>query len=270
VASVSIEATPINVLKRFSNGVNGKMSTLNGFTVSVPEAQEESSEGYIVLEHNQNFRLRLRNGHKFESRYIPADAEVYLNGTYCGTFRVPANQTITLEHPINDNGKFTAIRNNTKEAISAELKEDSQENGLIKVVWKPGSEPEHIYIIICEPIKVHIYDNDYIGDKYPLFYNVDSNYYYDGGYSTNTTVNTRSSSTACSYHTHSVPGNLVGGGVGLSGHSDQGFTKIDQLNYSEHPTTIYLRIAFRDSEVRPLKSNVVYKIHSTKVPRPLK
>ena len=107
--------TPINVVKRFSNG-DKHMVTLNGFSVSISEAQEETSENYIVLRHGQTFSLRLHNGHKENGKCIPADAEIYVQGKYCGTFRVAAGQTVWLERPLNDSGKFTAYRNNTYEA----------------------------------------------------------------------------------------------------------------------------------------------------------
>ena len=50
------------------------MPTLNGFNVSVPEAQEETSDGYVILQHNQNFRIRLHNNHKENNIGKPSDA----------------------------------------------------------------------------------------------------------------------------------------------------------------------------------------------------
>ena len=232
---------------------------MNGFSVSIPESQEETNTGYVILRHNQTFRIRLHNGHKFEGSCRPADAEVYLSGNHVGTFRVPYGQTITLERSVNDNGKFTAVRNGTYESQLAELDESDPDNGLIKVVWKPG----HNNCSWKDITKI-------IKEEYPhVTWDYNSNHYYDGGTFTN--CNTTSSRLLCS--TRSCSSDLVGGGIGLSGHSNQDFSEVDSLNYDEPETTIYLRIAFRDG-VRPLKSRKVYKTYPKKycndVPRPLR
>ena len=252
------------------------MSALNGFSVSVPEAQEETSENYIVLRHGQTFSLRLHNGHKENGKCIPADAEIYVQGKYCGTFRVAAGQTVWLERPLNDAGKFTAYRNNTYEAKQAEIDPTSYDNGLIKVVWKPGREQ----LDFVRDVYKHVVDYPRIEWAQPyLNWN-----YYDPSttttdYQTFTDYNTTSCSTSChtctttvnnatrSCHSHSNDG-LVGGGVGLSGHSNQSFNEVSPLDYTDQETTIHIRIAFRDGP-RPIKA--VHKVvYESKAPRPLK
>lgn len=250
------------------------MSSLNGFSVNVPQAQEETSEGHVVLRHGQNFSLRLHNGHKYCGANKPSDAEVWVQGRYIGTFRVPANQSILIEHPVNDYGKFTAYRNGSQEAEQIGLDTTSNDNGLIKVIWKPGNQPvDRVqttwdytwpdYYSDCRK-KVNEFDNTY-----------DDGHYY------RTTTSTRSYDLNTTYGTgHYGPSscvttscchsnNLTGGGVGLSGHSHQQFSEINQLSYDEPETVIYLRIAFRDEEPRPITSNTVYKVQSTNVPRRL-
>ena len=251
------------------------MTTLNGFSVSISEAQEETSENYIVLRHGQTFSLRLHNGHKENGKCIPADAEVYVQGKYCGTFRVAAGQTIWLERPLNDTGKFTAYRNNTYEAKQAEIDPTSFDNGLIKVVWKPGREqPDFV-----RDVYKHVVDYSRIERTWPQNWN-----YYDpsstADYQTFTDYNTTSGSCSTSCHSYTTTVNndvrscrsndcLVGGGVGLSGHSNQSFNEVQPLDYTDQETTIHIRIAFRDDGPRPIKA--VHKVvYESKTPRPLK
>ena len=54
-----------------------------------------------------------------------------------GTWRVPKRKTITLEHPANDQGRFTFYRLGTPEARAAELAE-GPDLGLIEVRFLPG------------------------------------------------------------------------------------------------------------------------------------
>ena len=250
------------------------MSTLNGFSVSCPEAQEETSDNYVVMKHGQTFSLRLHNGHKENGKCIPADAEIYVQGKYCGTFRVAAGQTVWLERPLNDSGKFTAYRNNTREAKQAEIDPTSYDNGLIKVVWKPGREqPDFV-----RDVYKHVADYPRIEWSQPyLNWN-----YYDPSttttdYQTFTDYNTTYCSTSCQSAT--TPTNcvrscrsndgLVGGGVGLSGHSNQSFNEVSPLDYTNQETTIHIRIAFRDDVPRPIKA--VHKVvYESKAPRPLR
>jgi hypothetical protein len=244
------------------------MATLNGFSVSVPQAQEETSEGYIVMRHGDTFKLRLSNRHKFAGSCRPADAEVYVQDKYCGTFRVPYGQTITLERPLNDTGKFTAYRNGTAEATQAEIDPDDSDNGLIKVVWEPGYKYEF-------PV-VH---TTYLRCPSWPDYNDNSNHYNDGGYVITYGDNTTyGNNTTCNYTTmrsctcsNTNSGNLVGGGVGLSGESRQSFSETAELVHDECCTVIYLRIAFTNDEPRPINSMraVVYKVE-TNIPRPLR
>jgi len=245
------------------------MSSLNGFSVNVPQAQEETSEGHVVLRHGQNFSLRLHNGHKYCGANKPSDAEVWVQGRYIGTFRVPANQSITIEHPVNDFGKFTAYRNDSQEAEQIGLDPTSNDNGLIKVVWKPGNQQDNKVQITWDYTWPYYYSDCH--KKITEF----DNYYYDGHYYStavnnklcNVTRNYEPSSCVTTSCCHS--NNLTGGGVGLSGHSHQRFSEINQLSYDEPETVIYLRIAFRDEEPRPITSNTVYKVQSTNVPRRL-
>jgi hypothetical protein len=246
---------------------------LNGFRVTIPEAKEENSEGHVVLSHGQNFRISLHNAHKYNGRGTPSDCEVYVQGEYVGTYHVPAGQTVILEHPIHDSGKFTAYRNGSSEAQQIGLDPNSDDNGLIKVVWKPGNHKVR---------SIQVSDVSWTWPYHPnIVYPENDNYYDDGHnytitYDDHTFNNSAtggyvsrkglfSSNVSCCANA----GNLVGGGIGLSGSSNQTFTETDALDYVEPETAIYLRIAFREESNTPRPIKPVYKVHSTSVPRRL-
>lgn len=236
------------------------MSSLNGFSVSVPQALEETTEGHVVMKHGQTFSVRLHNGHKTDGYCKPADAELWIQGRHVGNFRVPAGQTVIIEHPANDYGKFTAYKNDSQEAIQIGLDTTNNDNGLIKVVWKPGTLPCKVPVYV-EPeinwwpaIYSTIYSKEYEYDNVGWHYNTTTTY--------KTCLHNNTRNSCC-------PGKLIGGGVGLSGNSDQEFSEISSLMYDEPENVIYLRIAFREDDPRPISSSKVWKVQSTKVPRRL-
>jgi len=274
---------------RHSEWRQDKMSNLNGFGLSIVEAQEENSDGYAILKHDQKFSLRLKNTHRYEGKQIPCDVDVYIQGRACGTFRIQAGQTIILERPENDSGHFTAYKNNTLEAKQAGIDKDSYENGLIKVVFKPGKIKERCQWVNPLPYVPCTWPSwPYIEPTTPyepyepwtITYTDNTNYNNTTSDVNNCSRKLRSISASCSsysegnhYLTESCyeagSGNLVGGGVGLSGSSNQTFSEVEALEYLEQATTIYLRIAFRNEEPRPLTSQKVYKVCSS-IPRPLR
>lgn len=242
---------------------------LKGFSVEIPECLEETSQGYVVLKHGQPFRIKLNNHHKSGGSGKSSDAEVWLQGNFVGCYRIDYGETLILERSFSDSGKFTAYRNGSSEARRIGLDPNSDDNGLIKVVWKPGNYKVSQWVspvtVTWQTLRYNVPENDNYWDNY-----YDDGHQYTISYDYNTTPITRStscfsSSTSCRANS----GNLVGGGVGLSGHSNQHFTETDALDYVEGETTIYLRIAFREEDNTPRPIKPVYKVHSTNVPRRL-
>jgi uncharacterized protein (UPF0248 family) len=250
---------------------------LNGFSVEIPESIEETSQGYVVLKHGEHFRIKLNNHHKKDRHGKSSDAEVYLQGKFIGCYRIEYGETLILERSFSDSGKFTAYRNGTPEADQAEINPDSPDNGLIKVVWKPGTKKHHYEIVnpdigtgehylrawikSIETYPVRYSDNT--SSALPLYYDSTT----DGGY------HFFNCSTSCCAKSHTTRScnELTGGGIGLSDHSDQKFTETESLDYSgEGSTTMYLRISFRNEEPRPINTVVYKTVTSTSIPRPLK
>ena len=214
------------------------MATLNGFSVTIPESYSETSEGHVGLRHGQNFKVRLHNGHRGPYGSVPCDATIILNGKDVGTFRVNAGQTTIIERPANDTGKFTAYQEDSYEAASIGIDRNSNDLGLIEVVFRPGSQK-----IRWTPPAVSVTWNNY--DSQPVYRGISS----------------ECRAKSCSFN------EPVGMGIGLSGHSNQNFHEVEDLDYNEPATRIYLRLvkeSFERSGPRPLRS-----VYSTDVPRKL-
>jgi hypothetical protein len=185
---------------------------LNGFSVIISQGLEIGN-GYIEIKHGTQYTISLYN-----SNSVRADAEIYVDGKHIGTFRVNAYSNISLERPLNDNGKFTFYRSGSIEFNNSELYNVSRSKlGLIQVTFKP------------EKAKITLRSKGISGQS------VDSH-----------SLNCYSSNT-----------NWSSGGTGLSGYSSQEFVNVSELDYDKTTTTINLRLIERNRKsVRPLKSNI--------------
>lgn len=214
------------------------MANLNGFRVSVPQALSETSEGHVRLHHGQHFTVQLHNGHRNYNGSMPCDAEIILNGKSVGTFRISAGQTITIERPSNDTGAFTAYNEDSNEAASIGIDRNSQSLGLIEVKFRPGNHRRRAEVVI------------------PAWNSYETpNITYRGG-------------SSCYCATRSCNATPKGMGIGLSGHSNQGFTTVDDLEYTEATTSIFLRLV-SSSEPRYDSPRPITPVYSTGVPRKL-
>lgn len=115
------------------NGPEITAMKLADFSIVVPEGVE-LPDGFVEMEHGQRYTLQLSN---FGNRRC--DANIFIDGSGVGCFRVNANSSVTLEHPVNDAGCFTFYRLGTSEAKAAEIK-SSTETGLITVTFFPEIE----------------------------------------------------------------------------------------------------------------------------------
>ena len=106
---------------------------LGNFAVEVSPGRESAS-GYVAMDHNTKYVIKLTN-----LGSPRCDAEVMIDGKEVGTWRVPAGNSIVLERPVNDTGRFTFCRLGTPEADRIGLVRDSK-LGLISVLFKPESE----------------------------------------------------------------------------------------------------------------------------------
>lgn len=102
----------------------------NEFDVVIPEGRE-LGDGYIQMPHNTRYSLLLKN-----HRRVCCDADVVIDGTHIGTWRIDASGEIRIERPVHDTGHFTYFEVGSNEARSAGISKNP-DNGLISVTFKP-------------------------------------------------------------------------------------------------------------------------------------
>jgi len=220
---------------------------LNSMSVKVVGGSEKTS-GYVEMAHGQQYSLSLRN-----DRNVRTDAEVTIDGKKLGVFRINANETIRLDRPLDDDGRFTFYRLGSCEAQQADLDEVSQDNlGLIKVVFRPEK------VRAVRPVTPWVDPYPYIPPYTKPWPYIDIVPWRDTTTITWTDANTgKTTYTDCSIENSMVCADSVGaGGTGLSGRSDQAFFQVDELDYDlSQETTIYLRLVEKKDRpnVRPLK-----------------
>jgi hypothetical protein len=103
---------------------------LGNFAVKVTPGREGSS-GYVSMSHNSTYTIQLSNFGK-----LNCDAEIKVDGKQVGTWRIPPKQSITLERPVHDTGRFTFYQFGTPEAEKVGLIR-CPDLGLISVLFKP-------------------------------------------------------------------------------------------------------------------------------------
>ena len=87
---------------------------------------------YVEIKHGKQYTLSLRN-----HRNVECDAEIKIDSTHIGTFRIPSQQKIELERPSNDTGNFTFYKSGTKKGNKAGIVQGKSDNGLIEATFTP-------------------------------------------------------------------------------------------------------------------------------------
>ena len=195
---------------------------VGNYSVLIPEGRERDSEGHVVLSHGTQYHIRLGN-HDYGSR---CDAELKIDGKDMGSFRIQAGQTITLERPVNETGKFTFFESGSAQAAEAGGDSVSREDrGLLTVIFRPEKKR-----IVAELTSASV-------------------------------MKSASRSRGCGQSAggiHSslgaVPQNCSAGITGLTGHSTDQYTTVQNLDYAlNEEVTIHLRLVC-GSDVRPLSA----------------
>lgn len=194
-----------------------------GFEVSISGKQEDEA-GYVRMTHEEEYIVSMRNNTPHE-----CDAELIIDGTTVGEFRIGPRRTVRVERPSHEARKFTFLEINSFEADMAGLHDVSPEDlGLVQVVFKP--EIIRQQKPIKRPIKPHLYAGQ------------DANF----------------SITECS-------ANLTrgAGGTGLGEHSNQEFYEVPSLTTRRED---WVRISLRLTSGGKYKS---LRENSTKIPPPI-
>jgi hypothetical protein len=213
---------------------------LNGYSVRIPEGVEKSG-GYVEMKHGTQYKLRLRNSNRER-----CDVYVEIDGKHVGTWRLNPHQSVLIERPAHDTGRFTFYELATREARKAGLV-DGPELGLVKVVFTPEKAVDYVFTTeragwrYLDPVP-HWDNSSWEGCSYFI------------STTDNTAMSSAGGTTSCG---HSP------GGTGLSGESDQEFGWASSITHDfSRETTIHLRLVARKSKggPRPLTS------YSTPVP----
>jgi hypothetical protein len=211
---------------------------LGNFSLLIPEGYEGGS-GHVRLRHGQTYTLRLGNHGS-----LRCDAEVTVDGKPTGTFRINGNNTITLERPENDTGRFTFLLRNSAEGQAANLSGVPEGDlGLVQVRFKPERYYQPPPQNIVRPVSMH--EPTVTGGTTPDW----------GG-------------NAIEKTSGGICRGMSAGGTGLTGQSGQTFYTVANLDYD--PTgevVISLRlVGSEEASVRPL----VAAQRSNPVPPPVR
>lgn len=96
-------------------------------------ANESDSQGYVRMNHMQNYEIRLGS-----SYYGRSDAKIEIDGKEIGVFRIEPNTAIIIERSPKDIGRLTFLTKGTREYFDAGLDRVSvTQRGLVKVTFYP-------------------------------------------------------------------------------------------------------------------------------------
>lgn len=222
----------------------------NDFSIRIQEG-DETPGGYVELVHNTTYSLILGN-----KRNLRCDARVEIDGKEVGKWRIGAHETIRLERPANDTGRFTFYKVETSEARAAQLSEGSPDLGLVKVTFTPEK-----YIKPVRPVVTSVTYRDTFSKGYVTEDSFDNRPFPAGMASASIGDYDDEPAT----RSFNMANTQSAGGTGLSGKSNQNFYTVAELDYDySQETVIHLRLVAKNgNEPRPLVSR------ETPVPPPV-
>lgn len=216
----------------------------NDFSVRIIGGNEIAG-GYVEMEHGKKYSIRMTN-----HRNVACDAKVMVDGKECGTFRLRPYKSLALERPAHDHGHFTFYALGTSEARQVGLDGTDPNLGLVQITFTP----ERVSFGPTYRTANSAWSKGETLEHHGLSGASDTTNYYT---ESRTVEDTPSVAGACA-------STYTAGGTGLSGHSDQSFVEVFELNYDySQQTVIHLRLVLGNDKPRPLTS------YSTPVPPPV-
>jgi hypothetical protein len=221
---------------------------LNRFSVRIGGGVEDHS-GYVRIKHNTQYSINLRNDWR-----VPAQAVVRVDGKEVGIFKVEANSSLTLQRPVNDDGRFTFFRTDSREAEQSGVQTiNKEQRGLVQVEFTPAVEKREPQKIEYHYYWHHHYDDWY---RYPK---VTWGASYNSGTSTPANdhcVRENKDVSAC----YACNADMGEGMTGLSGQSNQRFVDVPAFDLDHSKATVITLRLVEDKngsavDARPLVSH---------------
>ena len=226
------------------------------FSVTIPEGIEQAG-GYVAINHLQQYSIVLHN----DDTIRRCDAEIFVDGKSIGSFRIGPRNTVKLERPYNDQGRFTFYRSGSTDASAAgEATISEQDKGLISVIFRPER-------LINAPIVRSSASHPSLSDirTDTLGYDTDTKCDWAETY----TPSSNMRSCPPRQHTNCSKKSISAGITGLSGKSSQQFVNVAPLDYDKDlEVTINLRLICDErgqTGARPLQGSP----RTTCVPAPV-
>jgi hypothetical protein len=121
------------------------MTSLNEFGLNIVSdtasvrAENINGAQYFFLPNHTEYSIVLTN-----SRPMPADAKIKIDGVSIGEWRLKPYDTFKIERPAEQSRKFTFIADHDFDARRAGVSANDSKNGLISVTFKPQKQIDYI------------------------------------------------------------------------------------------------------------------------------
>jgi len=185
---------------------------------------------YFAMPHETEYKIRLRNDHD-----INVDAHVWVDGKKAGVWRINPLSEIEIERPSDVARKFVLLKEGSKEALVAGIDSGHNDNGLIRVTFKPEKVPEYL-----RNLETVSYFNTSNSNSIPRTCGVNNQAYSD----TVTPQNKYYRSNQCMNDYYRLANSFQSGATALGDDSYQRFRRVSSLHEidKKNITTIFVRL----------------------------
>ena len=118
------------------------------FELCIVNGLETPGTNEVEMRHGQVYQLALSN-HGLRR----AEASVAIDGKKLGAWRLSAGQTIVLERPVDQEGRFTFFRLDSTEAKAANIPKDADAGSIFAAFW-PELEAAESFDDVDDPATV--------------------------------------------------------------------------------------------------------------------
>lgn len=227
----------------------------NGFSIEIIHTGLNAPKhliggaNYFSLPQKAEYKIKLSN-----NKHTRADAHVYIDGEKMGVWRIPSNGSISIERPVDNNKKFTFLKENTSEAREGGIVSGKNENGLIKVIFKPEklysfeyNDYDDCYLDMSANVnELYVKQNSFPKSAKSKSLRSMSNSY--GSSNLSKLSNSSFSNQSRGHYSNNV-NNFQSGGTALGAQSHQQFQNADNLHEIDHDniTTILARLVIDET-----------------------